>query len=40
MAPSGVSGDPRRATAELGKPGIDAIVAQSVAAIRAAAVRR
>jgi creatinine amidohydrolase/Fe(II)-dependent formamide hydrolase-like protein len=40
MAQSGVSGDPRRATAELGKPGIDAIVTQSVAAIRAAAVRR
>jgi creatinine amidohydrolase len=39
-APSGVSGDPRRATAELGKPGIDAIVIQSVAAIRAAVARR
>jgi creatinine amidohydrolase/Fe(II)-dependent formamide hydrolase-like protein len=39
-APSGVSGDPRRATAELGKPGIDAIVAQSVAAIRAAVAHR
>ena len=37
---SGVSGDPRRATAELGKPGIDAIVTQSVAAIRAAVARR
>lgn len=36
----GVSGDPRRATAELGKPGIDAIVTQSVAAIRAAIARR
>jgi creatinine amidohydrolase/Fe(II)-dependent formamide hydrolase-like protein len=39
-APPGVSGDPRRATAELGKPGIDAIVVQSVAAIRAAVARR
>ena len=39
-APPGVSGDPRRATAELGKPGIDAIVTQSVAAIRAAIARR
>jgi creatinine amidohydrolase/Fe(II)-dependent formamide hydrolase-like protein len=37
---SGVSGDPRRATAALGKPGIDAIVAQSVAAIRAAVAHR
>jgi creatinine amidohydrolase/Fe(II)-dependent formamide hydrolase-like protein len=36
----GVSGDPRRATAELGKPGIDAIVTQSVAAIRAAVAHR
>ena len=36
----GVSGDPRRATAELGKPGIDAIVTRSVAAIRAAVDRR
>jgi len=36
----GVSGDPRRATAELGKPGIDMIVAQTVAAIRAAVARR
>jgi creatinine amidohydrolase/Fe(II)-dependent formamide hydrolase-like protein len=35
----GVSGDPRRATAELGKPGIDSIVSQTVAAIRAAARR-
>jgi creatinine amidohydrolase/Fe(II)-dependent formamide hydrolase-like protein len=32
----GVSGDPRRATAELGKAGIDMIVSQSVAAIRKA----
>lgn len=39
-ATPGVSGDPRRATAELGKPGIDAIVTQSVAAIRAAVARR
>ena len=39
-APPGVSGDPRRATAELGKPGIDAIVTQSVAAIRAAITHR
>jgi creatinine amidohydrolase/Fe(II)-dependent formamide hydrolase-like protein len=39
-APPGVSGDPRRATAELGKPGIDAIVTQSVAAIRAAVAHR
>ena len=30
---SGVSGDPRRATAELGQVGVDAIVAQTVAAI-------
>jgi creatinine amidohydrolase/Fe(II)-dependent formamide hydrolase-like protein len=36
----GVSGDPRRATAELGKSGVDMIVAQSVAAIRAALARR
>jgi creatinine amidohydrolase/Fe(II)-dependent formamide hydrolase-like protein len=39
-APPGVSGDPRRATAELGKPGIDAIVTRSVAAIRAAVAHR
>ena len=39
-APPGVSGDPRRATAELGKPGIDAIVTQTVAAIRAAVAHR
>ena len=39
-APPGVSGDPRRATAELGKPGIDVIVTQSVAAIRAAVAHR
>jgi creatinine amidohydrolase/Fe(II)-dependent formamide hydrolase-like protein len=36
----GVSGDPQRATAELGKPGIEAIVSQSVAAIRAAVGNR
>jgi creatinine amidohydrolase len=36
----GVTGDPRRATAELGKVGVDAIVAQTVAAIRAATARR
>ncbi len=36
----GVSGDPRRATAELGKSGVDAIVIQSVAAIRAAIAHR
>ncbi len=39
-APPGVSGDPRRATAELGKAGIDIIVAQSVAAIRKAVGHR
>jgi creatinine amidohydrolase len=39
-APPGVSGDPRRATAELGKPGIDMIVTQSVEAIRAAVAHR
>jgi creatinine amidohydrolase/Fe(II)-dependent formamide hydrolase-like protein len=38
--PPGISGDPRRATAELGKPGIDAIVTESVAAIRAAVAPR
>lgn len=32
----GVNGDPRRASAELGKLAVDAIVAQTVAAIRAA----
>ena len=32
----GVTGDPRRASAELGKLGVDAIVAQSVQAIRTA----
>jgi creatinine amidohydrolase/Fe(II)-dependent formamide hydrolase-like protein len=39
-APPGVSGDPRRATAELGKSGLDMIVDQSVAAIRAAVSHR
>jgi creatinine amidohydrolase/Fe(II)-dependent formamide hydrolase-like protein len=34
---AGVAGDPRRASAELGQLAVDAIVAQSVAAIRAAA---
>ena len=37
---TGVSGDPRRATAELGKSGVDMIVTQSVAAIRAATAHR
>jgi len=38
LAPGpGVTGDPRRATAALGAPAVDAIVSQSVAAIRAAA---
>jgi len=36
----GVRGDPRRATAELGQLGVDAIVARSVAAIRAATARK
>ncbi len=35
----GVSGDPRKATAALGNLAVDAIVAQSVAAIRAATLR-
>jgi creatinine amidohydrolase/Fe(II)-dependent formamide hydrolase-like protein len=39
-APPGVSGDPRRASAELGNAGIDIIVTQSVAAIRTAIARR
>lgn len=39
-AVAGVSGDPRRATAELGKTGADAIVIKSVAAIRAAVASR
>lgn len=37
---AGVTGDPRRATAELGKTGIDTIVTQTVAAIRKAVDRR
>jgi creatinine amidohydrolase len=36
----GVNGDPRRASAELGQAGVDAIVAHTVAAIRAATARR
>ena len=36
LPPPGVSGDPRSASAELGKAGIDMIVTQSVAAIRKA----
>jgi creatinine amidohydrolase len=36
----GVSGDPRRASAELGQLGVDAIVAQTVAAIRKTVTRR
>ncbi len=36
----GTYGDPRRATAELGKQGIDAIVAQTVEAIRKATARQ
>ncbi len=40
-APSnGVAGDPRRATAALGQPGIDAIVATTVDAIRRATAKR
>ena len=39
-AADGVSGDPRRATAELGQIGVDHIVAASVAAIRARAAAR
>jgi len=37
---SGVHGDPRRATAALGQAGVDAIVSQSVAAIRKAIAAR
>ena len=36
----GVLGDPRRASAELGRAGVEAIVAQTVAAIRDATARR
>ncbi len=38
--PPGVTGDPRRASAELGQAGVDAIVAQTVDAVRAATARR
>jgi len=37
---AGVSGDPRRATAELGQSGIDMIVSRTVTAIRAAVAHR
>ena len=36
----GVAGDPHRADAELGKLGVDAVIAESVAAVRQALVRR
>jgi creatinine amidohydrolase len=36
----GVTGDPRRASAELGQLGVDAIVSQTVAAIKRATARR
>jgi len=36
----GVRGDPRRSTAELGQPGIDAIVARTADAIRRSVARR
>lgn len=36
----GVSGDPRRATAELGQTGIDLVVSRTVDAVRAAVARR
>ncbi len=36
----GVTGDPRRASAELGAVGVDAVVAQTVEAVRAAVARR
>jgi len=36
-AHDGVTGDPRRATAELGRPGVEHIVDVSVAAIQARA---
>ncbi len=39
-AASGVHGDPRRASAELGQLGVEAIVAQTVAAINVATARR
>ncbi len=37
---AGIYGDPRRASAELGQLGVDAIVAQTVAAINVATARR
>ena len=37
---AGVRGDPRRATAELGQLGVDLVVAQTVAAVRAATAQR
>jgi creatinine amidohydrolase len=39
-AGSGVDGDPRRATAELGRLGVDLIVSRSVAAIKTSTTRR
>jgi creatinine amidohydrolase len=39
-AAAGVYGDPRRATADLGQLGVDAIVTQTVAAINSATARR
>jgi creatinine amidohydrolase len=39
-ASEGVTGDPRRASAELGQGGVDAIVAQTVDAIKRATARR
>ena len=39
-AGNGVTGDPRRATAELGQMGVDAIVSQTVAAIKRATARK
>ena len=40
QAPAGVTGDPRRASAELGQAGVDVVVAQTVEAVRAATRRR
>jgi creatinine amidohydrolase len=39
-ASEGVTGDPRRASAELGQVGVDAIIAQTVDAIKRATARR
>jgi creatinine amidohydrolase/Fe(II)-dependent formamide hydrolase-like protein len=39
-AAAGVHGDPRRSSAELGQLGVDAIVAQTVEAIKLATARR